>query len=121
MWRSIKASNVRRGLRNFGGGTIARAIGYGAADRYNKSKTGRPRHFHLTVNGSVERIQKTTGRRTGKMWGKTQNPHFWRNAVQQVTSRAKADVTGSLSRVYDRELQRHVNSIVKRYPVGRYP
>lgn len=121
MWRSIKASQVRKNLRNFGPGVIARSIGYGAADRFNKSKTGRPRHFHLTVNGSAPRTQKTTGRFTGSMWGKTPNPHFWRNAVNQVTGRALADVQGRLRQVYDRELQKHVNSIVKRYPTGRYP
>lgn len=121
LWRSIKASNVRKSLRNFGNGTIARAIGYGAADRFNKSKTGRPKHFHLAVNGSAERVQKTTGRRTGRMWGATPNPHFWRNAVNQVTSQALNDVNGQLRTTYDREIQRHVNSIVKRFPVGRYP
>jgi hypothetical protein len=122
LWRSIRASAINKGLKKFGPETIARSITYGAADRWNKSKTGpRARHFHLSVNGTVDRVQKTTGRRTGRMWGVTSNPHYWRNAVDQVTKRALSDVNTRLKFVYDRELQKHIRSIIKANPTGRYP
>lgn len=134
LWRVIRASPVRR-LKKFPG-AISRAIAYGAVRqrsnrassfyRVPRGKTRRrgsgqynfplspvARHFHLAVLGTAERVQKTTGRRTGKMWGKSPDPMFWQRASAIALRNASGEVGASLRDAYDREIQKEINRLVR--------
>jgi hypothetical protein len=137
LWKSIKASPVRN-LKKFKG-TISRAIAYGATTRgaraYSRSAAKfrkrnerrarrgeasrvwgmRARHFHLVVRGTTDRVQTSTGRRTGRMWGKTANPQFWEKAAREGLAMAQGEVGAQLRNAYDKALQRHLNLIMRQY------
>lgn len=112
LWRTIKASAVRRGLKKFPKDTISRSIAYGAKPKRGGRTDGTPTNlFAWNVNGTVPRTQYSTGRYTGVMPSNA----FWKRAVDQVTSRAMSDVSGTLRQSYDRAIQQEVNRIVRRY------
>jgi hypothetical protein len=138
LWRSIKASKVRR-LKKFPH-TVSRAIAYGAAPKGRSITVGsggrtfrvrgarrgtraprmgplapRARHFHLAVLGTKERVQRKTGRRTGKMWGATTNPRFWERASAVVLASANGEVGMQLRNAYDRGIQLEINRLKRKY------
>lgn len=140
LWRSIRASKVKR-LKRFPN-TVSRAIAYGASSptrrritggfsipinnlRFRKRRGRRPpkfgpvspraRHFHLAVLGTAERRQRTTGRRTGRMWGSTPNPMFWQKATAVVTASAQGEVGAQLRDAYDRGIQLEINRLKRKY------
>lgn len=137
LWKSIKASKVRR-LGKFRN-TVSRAIAYGASTRgavtrsrararlakrnrlrQRRGKTAkvmgtRAAHFHLVVRGTVQRMQKTTGRRTGAMWGRTPNPQFWTRAVRQGTANAQGEVGAQLRDAYERGIDREMKRIQRKF------
>jgi hypothetical protein len=115
--RAIKASRVTKGLRKFGKETVSRSLSYGAGKRGTRATNQNiyAKHFMWNVQGTKERVQKSTGRRTGVM---PVNP-WWSNAVKAVVARAQADVYGGLKRAYDQEMQREVNRVVRRYGSAR--
>lgn len=113
LWRTIKASAVRRGLRRFPKSVVSRAIAYGARPKKNAGRTdGTPTNlFSWNVRGTVPRTQRTTGRYTGVMPSNS----FWIRATNQVTTEARTDVNTSLRASYDRAIQAEVRRIVRRY------
>lgn len=142
LWRSIKASRVRRLFRF--PKMISRAIAYGATsggrgrlgqiarkraqmrlDRRNKLRVARgmapqqigkrARHFHLVVRGTVERVQKSTGRRTGSMWGRTANPRFWEKATLTATANARGEVGAQLRNAYQRGIDQEIKRLARKY------
>lgn len=142
LWRSIRATQVKK-LKKFPN-TVSRAIAYGASSPTRRRITGgysvpinnlrfkkrknrrsprlgppapRARHFHLAILGTLERTQRTTGRRTGRMWGKTANPQFWQKATAAVTSAAQGEVGAQLRDAYDRGIQAEIRRLSRKYKV----
>lgn len=113
LWRTIKASAVRRGLSKFPKSTVSRAIAYGAKPKGTRGRVdGTPTNlFSWNVRGTKPRTQRTTGRYTGIM----PSNGFWLRATNQVIAEAQADVNSTLRASYDRVIQAEVKRIVRRY------
>lgn len=138
LWRAIRASKVKK-VKAFPN-TVSRSIAYGASSnnrtinrpsfrkkltsRFEKkssrgAKFGptapRARHFHLAVLGTKPRIQYSTGRRTGSMWGATANPNFWTKAQNGALAVANGEVGAQLRDAYDRGIQAELKRLERKY------
>lgn len=131
LWKIIKASQVRN-LRRFPA-TVSRALAYGAkstsryaARRARAALKGNARrrrkapqfgpaapragHFHLVNLGTTIRRTRA-GANRGVM---PANPFFSR-VGRPIVSAAQASIATSLRAAYDREIQRELNRLVRRY------
>jgi hypothetical protein len=121
-------------------GSISRSIAYGAistgraSSRVNaiinrkisrrNARGGKPRaatgprgaHFNIVASTTAnERKQKSTGRRTGKMWTRTVNTRFWQRTTERALANAQGEVGASLRNAYDVAIQREINRLQRKY------